>query len=167
MAYPAVILAGRFSAFCAPAKLYHGTTEPAAIRALVQGLRPDVQGKQSALSSNLVYLTTDAGMAAHFARSRAFHTGETPVVLEVDSSQLEADRIGFDLNMCGRFWSQSVTYDGLLPARALVQLPAAAAEVQADPMQFAEPQPGVKPLVFEMRWVRAPLFLAHAQVKPT
>lgn len=165
--YDAVMCCGRFVQYCLPATVYHGTSAGCLATVLDEGLRPDIRDKQSALSRDLVYFATDAAMAAHLARTRASRRGETAILLAINAACLHPDQLGFDLNMPGSGWSESVTYGGVVPPDAITVLPTAAAQVAAGLMILGDPLPGNKPLAFDLKWSRAHEFLEYVNLQDT
>lgn len=57
-----------------------------------------------------IYLTTSIEMAKHFAEVISNRKKSNPIILEIDSNDLNPDLIGFDLNMSLRHCSQFITY---------------------------------------------------------
>ena len=159
--YEALIHEGRFQRLCMPATLYHGTSSSCLSALLSEGLRPDIANKQSSLSSDFVYLITDVTMAAHLARSRAFRQNDEPLVLAVSSSHLDIEHLHFDLNLCGRYWTESIAYGKAVDPQAITVLPSAVTQLESRNMLLSDPLPGEKPLVFSMDWPCASLFQAY------
>lgn len=154
----------QFSDFCLPRALFHGTVSHRLSAILGEGLRIDIGQKESIASLSAVYLITDIGMAAHMARSRAARHQGVPVVLEVDTSQLDADFITFDLNLSHRYWSQSIAYGATVPPSAIKVLPLDQALRKDDQMLFTAPAPGAQPIVFSADWPQAPDYLEYGRL---
>lgn len=161
---PAVLKEGVVSRLCLPATLYHGTSLQCLPSILTEGLRIDISRKQSRLSGNAVYLLTDETMAAHFARSRAFRLCDEPVVLAIDTAQLNADCLAFDLNMCGCRWTEAMAYQANVPPSAIRQLSMDTLSAEPRLMLLGEPEPDGKPVIFDLDWDRAPEFLAMVSI---
>lgn len=162
--YDAVILRGNFTELCLPATLYHGTSSDALEAIMREGLRPDLPGKQSALSSNAVYMITDLTMAAHMARSRAFRHGREPAVIAIDTRDLDPDQLGFDLNMSGAQWTESLAYGAAITPGSLSTLSDTEVALPARPMILGDPVPGEKPIAFRLDWARAEDFMAACRL---
>lgn len=158
-----IVLAGSVSSFCVPEVLYHGTWSEAADGILKHGLRHDAGQPQSMASCGANYLTTSLSMAASIARSRASRHGSAPRVIAVESNRLDPDWLSFDLNMCGRYWSESVAYGQPIPVEALRLAEVDVDAVPNELMLLDEPTPGERPLVFNLDWSRAQEFMAATQ----
>lgn len=153
-----VQLIGVYTQLAAPAVLYHGTCSKAAASILTDGLQYQKGSQQSMASRGGNYLTTNLAMAASYARSRAFRSGGKPVVFSIQAATLSPDSLQFDLNLCGRYWSESLVYQGeLLPNQLTLVyehlLPASEALIL-----LTEPEPGRHVVAVDLSWEKANLF---------
>lgn len=143
---------GGFAAYYVPEQLYHGTTSLRQERIAEQGLRPDLPRKESALSREAVYLTTNLALAASVARNRAFRHGGEPIVLAISAESLDPDRMNFDWNMCGLHWSESIAYDGVIDPEAIRTESGDWLQMEEAKMRLDDPTPGDTTVVLDARW---------------
>jgi hypothetical protein len=161
MPQPIILRKGHFSAFFLQARLYHGTSSDCADAILANGLRADQLDKQSRLSLDAVYLTTSLELATSSAKARAFRKNSAPVVIAVEAKQLNPDRIGFDLNLCGRYWSESIAYQENIAGDALSFCACATPEALDNYRLFLESPTGenTRDLVWDANWEKALSFV--------
>lgn len=127
---------GTYKQWLLPEKLYHGTSDIYLEDILKNGLMINHEKKNSALSLPYIYLTSSIEMAKGFAQSVAYKKSGNPIIVEIESEKLEADEIGFDVNISLRLCSQCITYnkkidikniimnvDGILPALMIFNEP--------------------------------------------
>lgn len=138
---------GIYSEWLMPEKLYHGTTDVYLENLMLEGLKINNDNKNSALSRPFVYLTSSIEMAKSFAQSVAFRKGGSPIILEVDSTTLEADYIGFDLNISLRLCTQCMTYQKRIPINNVIKELENIGEAK---MLFNEPEDLNIPVVWKL-----------------
>lgn len=155
---PMVRLIGAYTQLAVPAVLYHGTCSQVADAILAEGLLYQKGSQQSMASRGGNYLATSLAMAASFAKSRAFRTGGTPVVFAVQAHKLIADALSFDLNMCGRYWSEALVYQDALPPNLLTLVEKDIKALPDARMLLNEPTPGVDQVAIDLNWEKARLF---------
>ena len=147
---------GRFSSWVLPNVLYHGTTDFYLESINKEGLSIKSEQKNSALSSPSIYLTTSIEMAKHFAEVVSNRKKSNPIILEINSDELNPDLIGFDLNMSLRNCSQFITYQEKINNFKIIK---ELKDIKESKMIFDEPKDLSIPMVWNINEQRILNFL--------
>lgn len=153
-----VKLLGAYTQLAAPAVLYHGTCSNAAAAILTDGLQYQKGSQQSMASRGGNYLTTNLAMAASYARSRAFCSGGKPVVFSIQTDTLSPDSLQFDLNLCGRHWSEALMYQAEVLPNQLTLVDECLVPAREELILLTEPEPGIHVVAVDLSWEKANLF---------
>lgn len=135
-----------------PDKLYHGTSDIYLDSILTEGLMFKPDQKNSSISSDFVYLTSSLEMAKSFGNSVSYRKGGKAIVLEVESKNLEAKLIDFDLNICLRFCSECIVYQGTIKKFNVIKDLSCIGDCF---MLFNEPEDLNTPVVWDLSQSRA------------
>ena len=147
---------GKFSNWVLPNFLYHGTSESYLNSIIEEGLSIKSEQKNSALSSPAIYLTTSIEMAKHFAEVVSNRKKSNPIILEINSDELNPDLIGFDLNMSLRNCSQFITYQEKINNFKIIK---DLKDIKESKMIFDEPKDLSIPMVWNINEQRILNFL--------
>lgn len=138
---------GNFCKWIMPDVLYHGTTDYYLESIKKEGLVIKSEQKNSALSIPAIYLTTSIEMAKHFAEVISNRKKTNPIILEIDSNELNPDLIGFDLNMSLRYCSQFITYQEKIENFKVIKN---LEKIKESKMIFDEPKELSVPMVWDI-----------------
>lgn len=147
---------GNFCKWIMPDVLYHGTTYYYLESINKEGLVVKSEQKNSALSIPAIYLTTSIEMAKHFAEVISNRKKSKPVILEVNSNELNPDLIGFDLNMSLKHCSQFITYQEKINNFKIIRN---LEKIKESKMIFDEPKDLNIPMVWDINEKRILDFL--------
>lgn len=147
---------GNFCRWIMPEVLYHGTTDFYLESINKEGLLIKSEQKNSALSSPSIYLTTSIEMAKHFAEVVSNRKKSNPIILEINSDELNPDLIGFDLNMSLRHCSQFITYQEKINNFKIIK---DLKDIKESKMIFDEPKDLNIPIVWDINEQRILNFL--------
>ncbi len=147
---------GNFCRWIMPEVLYHGTTDFYLESINKEGLSIKSEQKNSALSSPSIYLTTSIEMAKHFAEVVSNRKKSNPIILEINSDELNPDLIGFDLNMSLRHCSQFITYQEKINNFKIIK---DLKDIKESKMIFDEPKDLNIPIVWDINEQRILNFL--------
>lgn len=148
---------GVYNEWLLPEKLYHGTSDIYLDSILKEGLKINHENKNSMLSLSFIYLTTSLEMAADFSKSVSHRQKGNPIIVEIDPQSLEADLIGFDLNISLMLCSQCITYQNNITIKNIIK---DISSIEHGKMIFDNPENLNIPIVWNMKESRT---LSHLE----